>query len=159
MKLSEAQRQELFDAMMGPPRVRIKELEEIVTVDIDRIQPIVEKWFDKYESALAVAESFMTGFEDDETQVGLVKMLTEIRALLPNHHGAPIQQDIGWVSPHRYTVRVRYKIMGGNTHFQIRTGKTGFTLGVAVESGCMTNEEFEAFMHSQAFMEFINDAG
>jgi hypothetical protein len=51
--------------------------------DVDLASPVIERWIAKYEAALAVAESFMCGFEDDETQVGINNMLVEIRALLP----------------------------------------------------------------------------
>lgn len=51
MKLTEAQRTELFEAMMVPPtpgpRESLKELEEIVAEDVERIAPIIERWLDE----------------------------------------------------------------------------------------------------------------
>lgn len=46
-----------------------------------------------------------------------------------------------------YKMRVDYKILGGHTHMQVRTGHDDIILGLAGEL-TMTNEEFSAWRNN-----------
>jgi hypothetical protein len=131
MKFTDAQRQELFDALNKPNRT-IQELAEVVVADIDLIEPIICRW--------------------------LTPECPECRLPVDAHDSEcsrageePIHQI---VRDQKYMLRIHYAVRGDHTHFSIFTGKIDFTLGLAGEV-CMTNEEFEAFMHGTAFMEFV----
>ena len=86
MKLTTEQRQQLADALSEKSGVKI--IDDFCAELVLKIAPVIETWFEKYEASLAAAESFISGFEDDEMQTGIPEMLKDIRALIPAelHH-------------------------------------------------------------------------
>jgi len=65
MKLSDKQRQELFDALRERYHGRIKELDEIVVDDIDRIDPVVARWLSEPSQRESVLEKALRDLLDD----------------------------------------------------------------------------------------------
>jgi hypothetical protein len=56
----------------------------------------------------------------------------------------------------KYTIRLRYRILGGHTHIKIYSGKTGGTLGCAGDF-IMTNDEFQAWKERNVILEFFGE--
>jgi hypothetical protein len=134
--LTEAQRQQLFDALIGPKMdtPRFNELGQMILEDIKHIEPIIAQWLTPEcpECRLPVDAHDQECSRNQEPEQELI------------------------VAPSKYAMRVYFQVLGGHTHFSIWTGKKDCTLGKSVDIGCMTNEEFNAWRQGSAWMEFVN---